>query len=223
MSNNNLQKTSKFKIAKIIFVIIFAVATIGFFMFIPFLDAELTETEENVMFFLMFLDVGVWVVSLFGFLFTILLQDIKKINPQLYAKLASFDKGKNFFKNLWDNMFVMIIVSIILLIGFTIVFSLLKAQLIWIILLIISIIISVIIALCTGWKRLGKVLFITILICALITSSVPLIQGIFGGISGGDNSNNDKCGVCDGSGMVPNEEFGFSKCPYCKGTGIPPL
>ena len=116
-------------------------------------------------------------------------------------------------------MFAMIITSIVLLIGFTIVFSLLESQLIWIVLLIISIIIGVIIALCTGWKRLGKVLFIAILICALVTFAVPLIQGI----SGGGDSNNDKCGVCDGLGMVPNEGFGYSKCPYCKGTGIPPV
>ena len=47
-------------------------------------------------------------------------------------------------------------------------------------------------------------------LCGEIASSINSI-----GNSGGGNS----CGVCGGSGMVS----GFSTCPNCRGTGIPPL
>lgn len=212
--DNNSPRKSMSKILKIVFVVIFAISTIGYFAFIPFLDSKLTKAEENIMFLLMFLDAGLWVVSFFGFLFTCLWDSIKKTKPELIC----FDPEKSFLKNVWDNTFIMFIISTVLLLVLTIVFSVLEIQWIWIIMLAFSIVISIILAFCIGWRRFAKILFIAILVCALITSVSVLIYNI-------SNSGNDNigCGVCNGTGLVPNKGAGFSTCPNCRGSGILPI
>ena len=214
------KKTSTSKIVKIIFIIIFAISTVGYFAFIPFFDAKLTKTEENIMIALMFLDLGLWVISFFGFFITLLLDMYKKHNPALYAKLINYDKNKSFIYNVWNSIVVMLIVSVVLLLIFTIVSVLLESQIVWLIILAISIVVGIVVAICIGWKNFGKILFIAVLIAALISFTAPFIIDMFDGNS---TSNSDVCGVCGGTGLVPKEGLGFTTCPNCKGAGLPPL
>ena len=67
-------------------------------------------------------------------------------------------------------------------------------------------------------RKILPIVFAIVLICAclaLIFAWRTLVSEF--------DDDKDKCQVCDGSGYVPNEGFGFSKCPNCKGAGIPPL
>lgn len=214
------KKTPTSKIVKIIFIIIFAISTVGYFAFIPFLNDKLTEVEGNIMIALMFLDAGLWVISFFGFLITLLLDSVKKVNPELYAKLVVYDKNKSFIYNVWNSVVIMLITSVVLLLIFTIISTVLESQIVWLIILAISIVVSIVIAICIGWKKLGKILFIAVLIAALISFTVPAIINI---VDGSSTSNSGACGVCGGSGLVPKDGVGFATCPYCKGAGIPPL
>ena len=68
----------------------------------------------------------------------------------------------------------------------------------------------------TTTRKILPIIFaiVAILMCILL---VFLLKNLF---SGGDSAG--KCGVCDGVGLVSNEGFGYSTCPYCKGAGVPP-
>ena len=42
-------------------------------------------------------------------------------------------------------------------------------------------------------------------------------------ISSTSEADDGKCGVCDGSGYVADDGWGLETCPYCHGTGVPPI
>lgn len=67
--------------------------------------------------------------------------------------------------------------------------------------------------------KITRVLIIIVIILLLLLI-FKMCSYIF---DGGSSNSGEKCGVCDGSGLVPKDGFGFSKCPYCKGSGIPPI
>ena len=73
-----------------------------------------------------------------------------------------------------------------------------------------------------GTTKTRKMLPIAFAVVAILVLALLgfALKGLFGTLSGGND--NEECGVCDGVGMVPNDDFGYSKCPYCKGTGVPP-
>ena len=118
----------------------------------------------------------------------------------------------------WNNNVAMIVLSAILLIG---AFILLSGDLLLFVIIseIITIGLAVYINKDSDSKEdLGKAIFIATL--------VGLVFGLIVGIISGVElypSSGDACGVCGGSGLVPKDGFGYTKCPYCKGSGIPPL
>lgn len=64
-----------------------------------------------------------------------------------------------------------------------------------------------------AWKAMFVIVLIILVI--ILLKSCELL-----GESGGSSN---ECGVCNGVGLVPKDGFGFTTCPYCKGSGIPPL
>ena len=59
-------------------------------------------------------------------------------------------------------------------------------------------------------KIIAIALILTLFLAWMFASSSP------------SDNNGDGCGVCDGSGYVPDDGWGWEICPYCKGSGISP-
>lgn len=64
-------------------------------------------------------------------------------------------------------------------------------------------------------KIMAIINIVAILLSLVIAFVIPSSNSL--------NTDNEKCGVCDGSGYVPNNSWGWETCPRCRGTGIPPI
>lgn len=68
-----------------------------------------------------------------------------------------------------------------------------------------------------GKENLSKVISIALSASIVFTLFCSFFDG------SGSDSSGDKCGVCDGAGMINKGFLDFVTCPACRGTGIPPL
>ncbi|MBR5449314.1 MAG: hypothetical protein IKV43_04915, partial [Clostridia bacterium] len=111
---NNKKKWTTSRIVKMVFIILFAISTIAF-CFMP-LGFDIKDDDLERLFMAgMFIDCALWIISFFGFLVCLLLDQIKKNNPEKYARLFPASEDANFFKKIWESPLILMILTIVLL------------------------------------------------------------------------------------------------------------
>ena len=206
---NNKTKWTTSRIVKLVFIILFAISTIAF-CFMP-LGFDIKDDDLERLFIAgMFADCALWVISLFGFLICLLLDQIKKNNPEKYVRLFPASENANFFKKIWESPLILLILTFVFLIVGEIVCVALNNMTNTIIYLVIEAT-CIISGLIFDMKKLAlsKRLFCAVVIGFVVASIVILIFTMTPIGSG-------KCPYCGGRGYFGGGSYGeMVDCPDC--------
>ena len=215
---NDKKKWTTSRIVKLVFIVLFAISTIGFCCMPLSFDIK-DDALEQLFIALMFVDAGLWVVSLFGFLVTSLLDSIKKNHPEKYARLFPSKENTNFFKKIWESPLILMILTFVLLIAGEIICVALNNitfTLIYIVIEAICIIIGLILK--NGKYGLSKRWFCAVVIGIIVATMVISLSHFMP--TNNEKFNPDKCYWCEGEGFYMTEKGGkVYKCSHCNGTG----
>ena len=244
MDKNTKIETDKKKKKKLILliataIILIVLSCVIFSEAITIFALEMTLTIIWVIIFIIF---GCCLLALF---LPFSLRLLQNANPEAYEEIISlfknlvgsktnkktdneddtdyekniFQKIADFFKKVWNTPLIMTIISVVLLICMTVVYVLLSMGIYFLILELFCIVVGIIIAAAENWKRVSKILFISILAGVILTVFCFLLLNS----NWGSSSNDDKCASCKGSGMINKGFADFVTCPTCRGSGLPPL
>ena len=204
----NKKKWTTSKIVKLVFIILFAISTIAF-CFMP-LGFDIKDKELEKLFIAgMFVDLALWTISFFGFFICLLLDQIKKNNPEKYARLFPSNEDANFFKKIWESPLILLILTLILFIVGEIICVALNNTTLTIVYLVVEAICIVIGLICKRKFGFSKTLFLAVVI-GVVIAIIFIIIFTFTSTGG------DTCPYCGGRGYFGGGKYGqMVDCPDC--------